>query len=206
MNVKEILAYAYGETNTSQSQVSEQKAIEKLNKIYKKLWRAIVNTQEDYFWNYWTTDIQKGITEYDIQRKEVQMGNKIVSGIAKIKEVQIKSGENYENFEAWSLADNHIILDFLPQKDEEDWLKIIGIQAINELKLTDEEEQIFPWHEDLQEFTTVLAKGLEYELWKGKHDFEKANFAMQEHQAELQDMIRFITQRVQKIYFTKLEY
>jgi hypothetical protein len=29
-----------------------------------------VNTHEDYFWNYWTTDIQQGATEYNIQRKE----------------------------------------------------------------------------------------------------------------------------------------
>lgn len=206
MNVKEILDYAYGETNTSQAQVSQEKTVEKLNKIYKKVWRAIVNAQEDYFWNYWTTDIQKGATEYEIQRREKQLGSKLIPWIAKIREVQIKSGEKYKSFEAWSLADNHIILDFIPQKDEEDWLRIVGIQAINDLKLTDEEEMIFPWHEDLQEFTTVLAKGLEYELWKGKQDFEKANFAMQEYQAELQEMIRFITQRVQKIYFTKLEY
>lgn len=206
MNVKEILAYAYGETNTSQAQVSQEKAVEKLNKIYKKLWRVIVNTQEDYFWNYWTTDIQKGATEYEIQRKEAQVGSKLIPWIAKIREVQIKSGESYESFEAWSLADNHIILDFIPQKDEEDWLRIAGIQAINDLKLTDEEEMIFPWHEDLTDFTTVLAKGLEYELWKGKQEFEKANFAMQEYQAELQEMIRFITQRVQKIYHTNLQY
>lgn len=78
MNVKEILAYAYGETNTSQAQVSQEKAVEKLNKIYKKLWRVIVNTQEDYFWNYWTTDIQKGATEYEIQRKEAQVGSKLI--------------------------------------------------------------------------------------------------------------------------------
>lgn len=206
MNVQEILAYAYEETNTSQAQVSQEKAVEKLNKVYKKVWRVIVNTQEDYFWNYWTTDIQKGASEYEIQRKETQVGSKLIPWIAKIREVQIKSGEKYESFEAWSLADNHIILDFIPQKDEEDWLRIVGIQAINDLKLTDEEETIFQWHEDLQEFTTVLAKGLEYELWKGKQDFEKANFAMQEYQAELQEMIRFITQRVQKIYHSKLEY
>lgn len=29
---------------------------------------------------------------------------------------------------------------------------------------------------------------------------------MQEYQSEFQEMIRFITQREQKIYFTKLEY
>ena len=29
---------------------------------------------------------------------------------------------------------------------------------------------------------------------------------MQEYQAEFQEMIRFITQREQNIYFTKLEY
>lgn len=59
MNVREIIEDARAETNTSQHQVSDEKAMKKLNKIYQKVWRAIVNTQEDYFWNYWTTDLQK---------------------------------------------------------------------------------------------------------------------------------------------------
>lgn len=218
MKVVDIISDARAETNTSQTQINDEKALKKLNKAYQRVWRAIVNAQEDYFWNYWTTEIQEWVTEYTIQRKEVEIWSKTAPWIAKFREVQIKVGEGYEPLRELSdyelkngargyiLADNHIILSFTPKENREDWLRIVGIQAINNLNLEDEDSAIFPWHEDLLDFISVIQKGLEYELWKEKQDFEKANFAMQEMQAELAEMIRFISHRTQKIYYSNLQY
>ena len=102
MKVREIIEDARAETNTSTAQISNEKALKKLNKVYQSVRRTIVRTQEDYFWNYWTTDIQKGATEYAIQRKEVEESGVKISGIAKIRAVEILNGERYEELKELS--------------------------------------------------------------------------------------------------------
>ena len=77
MNVEDIILDASMETNTSVKEYWESKIIRDLNSVYRKVWRNIVRLHEDYFWNYWTTDIQEEVNEYAIQRKETSYVDKV---------------------------------------------------------------------------------------------------------------------------------
>ena len=224
MNVEDIILDASMETNTSVNEYWESKIIRDLNSVYKKVWRNIVRLHEDYFWNYWTTDIQEDVNEYAIQRKETtyedeQWATIKVPWIAKVKKVYLinESGFSDELMElsdaqeaAWyrwyTIKDNHIILNWIPDKEIVWWLKLEGIQTVNDLIWDDEEDAIFPWHEDLQDFENVLQLGLKEILWRAKQDFDKANLAKQEYELALQEMIRYVAERVQNIYYTELQY
>ena len=109
-----------------------------------------------------------------------------------------------EQGKGWYLADNHIMLSRSPEKDEEDWLMIEGIESVKTIKKG--QEELFKGHDDLEDFDHILSLGLEAELWRGKQDLDKANYAKQEFEAWLDEMIRFVTAREQRIYMTKLEY
>lgn len=214
MNVKEIIELACYKTNTSKNQYPDHYLLSQLDKVYKRIWRAIVTANEKYLWNSWTTDIQNGVSEYSIQRKEETLTNgAIIPWIAKILKVKLKQGESYEELyelsegeqgKGWYLADNHIMLSRSPEKDEEDWLMIEGIESMQTIKK--EQEELFKGHDDLEDFDHILSLGLEAELWRGKQDLDKANYAKQEFEAWLDEMIRFVTAREQRIYMTKLEY
>jgi hypothetical protein len=58
MTIEQILQTAYEDTNTSTANYPYTKGLKKLNEIYKELYRMITSIDENYFWNYWTTDIQ----------------------------------------------------------------------------------------------------------------------------------------------------
>lgn len=221
MTVEEIIKDACLETNTSLKDYGEEKALLDLNKIYRKVWRNVVKVHEEYFWNYWVTDIQEWATEYAIQRKEEENEDwEKIPWIAKVKQVFIKATDDWayleipqlddyeerKGYKGWYLADNHIILSREPKEDIQDWIKLVGIQSINDLTMEDDEESIFPWHEDLSDFWDVLALGLKQILWRAKQDFDKANLAGQEFELAQEDMRRFVAERVQSIYYTKLDY
>ena len=71
MKVKEIIALACYKTNTSSNQYPDQYLVHQLDKVYKRIWRAILTADEKYLRNSWTTAIQQGVSEYSIQRKQV---------------------------------------------------------------------------------------------------------------------------------------
>jgi hypothetical protein len=185
----------------------------------------ITSIDENYFWNYWTTNIQTWATEYDIQRDAVTVEPEdpeddpvIIPWIEKIIKVELLEWENYvllpqldskqvdDWVKWWYLADNHIILNFRPQEDVEDWLRLYWTERIPDLLSTDDESAIFPWHKELSDFYWVLYEWLNKELWKQKQDFEKHNFSKQEYLEKKEAMRRYITERVQRIYYTNLEY
>lgn len=225
MTIEQILQTAYEDTNTSTANYPYTKGLKKLNEIYKELYRMINSIDENYFWNYWTTDIQTWATEYDIQRDAITVEPEdpeddpvIIPWIEKIIKVEILEWENYvllpqldskqvdDWVKWWYLADNHIILNFRPQEDVEDWLRLYWTERIPDLLSTDDESAIFPWHKELSDFYWVLYEWLNKELWKQKQDFEKHNFSKQEYLEKKEAMRRYITERVQRIYYTNLEY
>ena len=225
MTIEQILQTAYEDTNTSTANYPYTKGLKKLNEIYKELYRMINSIDENYFWNYWTTDIQTWATEYDIQRDAITVEPAdpeddpvIIPWIEKIIKVEILEWENYvllpqldskqvdDWVKWWYLADNHIILNFRPQEDVEDWLRLYWTERIPDLLSTDDESAIFPWHKELSDFYWVLYEWLNKELWKQKQDFEKHNFSKQEYLEKKEAMRRYITERVQRIYYTNLEY
>ena len=225
MTIEQILQTAYEDTNTSTANYPYTKGLKKLNEIYKELYRMITSIDENYFWNYWTTNIQTWATEYDIQRDAVTIEPEdpeddpvIIPWIEKIIKVEILEWENYvllpqldskqvdDWVKWWYLADNHIILNFRPQEDVEDWLRLYWTERIPDLLSTDDESAIFPWHKELSDFYWVLYEWLNKELWKQKQDFEKHNFSKQEYLEKKEAMRRYITERVQRIYYTNLEY
>lgn len=237
MDVKQIIEDACTETNTSLKEYWEEKALLDFNKIYRRVWRSVVRTHEDYFRNYWTTDIQEWVTEYAIQRKEqevpetrieedenweeieVETWNMIkVPWISKVKKVSILFWEHYKEipqltdlqertgYKGWILRDNHVILTWTPEEDIEEWIKLEWIQSVNDLDWESTEEDIFPWHEDLSDFSDVLALGLKVKLWGAKQDFEKKATANEDYEIALEDMRRFVAERVQTVYYTNLQY
>jgi hypothetical protein len=187
------------------------------------MYRSIVTTQEDYFWTYWNTDLQEWAREYKVEREWTTYTDDewvvhTVPWIEKVKKVIIWTDEenNYELPELsdleesywlkwWTLKDNHIFLNWTPDKDVENWLEIQGIQNINPVELTDNiEDAIFPWHSDLKQFYDVLKDWVRKELWEHKQDFEKSDRAKARYEEWLEKMKRYISQRVQSIYYSKL--
>ena len=227
MTIQDLFVEAYEDTNTSTANYPYTKALTKFNEIYWEVWRMIVTTQEDYFWTYWNTDLQQWAREYKVEREQTSYEDPdtwdtvYVPWIAKVKKVVIRNDENsYElpelsdleesyGMKGWKLKDNHIFLNWTPTETIENWLEIQGIQAINTISGTlseiDIEDVIFPWHSDLKNFYKVLMYGLKAELWEHKQDFEKADRARSRYAEELEKMKRYITQRVQSIYYSDVQ-
>lgn len=224
MTIQKLLEEAYEDTNTSIANYPYTKGLNKLNEIYDEMYRTIVTTQEDYFWTYWTTDIQEWAREYKVEREwttytDDQWVVHTVPWIEKVKKVIIWTDEDtsYElpelsdleesnGMKWWTLKDNHIFLNWTPDKDIEWWLEIQWIQNINPVVLTDNEvDVIFPWHSDLKQFHKVLMDWLRAELWEHKQDFEKSDRAKARYEEWLEKMKRYISQRVQSIYYSDVQ-
>ena len=225
MTLNDLFVEAYEDTNTSTANYPYTKALTKFNEIYSEVWRMIVTTQEDYFWTYWTTDLQAWAREYKVEREQTSytdsQGNTVyVPGIAKVKKVVIWRNDetSYELPELsdleetswlkwWKLKDNHIFLNWTPEEDVENWLEIQGIQAINAISdLTASiEDSVFPWHSDLKNFYKVIMHWLKAELRDHKQDFEKADREKARYEEEVEKMKRYISQRVQSIYYSDVQ-
>ena len=224
MTIEDIFDEAYEDTNTSKANYSYEKALRKFNAMYKELYRMIVTTQEDYFWTYWNTDIQEWAREYKVEREQTQYvdgeGNIVyVPWIAKIKRVslidsegnieilkELSSLEEESGVKWYTLKDNHIFLNRTPTEDITAWLQVEGIEAILDVALTDTDDVIFPWHEDLKDFANVLEWGLKAELREHKQDFDKSDRCRNLYEQRKEEMKRYISQRVQCIYYSNIQY
>lgn len=224
MTIQDILNEAYEDTNTSIANYPYEKALKKLNSIYKELYRMIVHIDENYFWTWWNTDLQAWAREYKVERKETSYVDPItwdtvyVPWIEKVKKVSICNNDTFKDelveladleercwYKWWVLKDNHIFLNWTPEEDIEWGLQIEWIQAINNVELTDDESVIFPWHEDLQDFYDVLMHWVKKELWEHKQDFEKADREKQEYENRKEVMRRYIAERTNNIYYSDLQ-
>ena len=232
MNIQNILEEAYEDTNTSIANYPYTKGLNKFNEKYFDVYRALVTAQEDYFWTYWTTDLQQWAREYKVERERTTLldwewnpvlddqWNEIkVPWIEKVKKVIIRTDEDtsYElpqlsdleestGMKWWTLKDNHIFLNRTPDKDIENWLEIQGIQNIRPVELTDNvEDAVFPWHSDLKQFFNVLKDWLRHELREHKQDFEKSDRAKARYDEWVEKMKRYVSQRVQSIYYSEVQ-
>ena len=243
MTLQDLFVEAYEDTNTSTQNYPYTKALTKFNEKYTEMYRMIVTTQEDYFWTYWTTELQQWAREYKVEREETTLlddswnevlddnNNPIkVPWIAKVKKVVIWTDEenSYElpelsdleesnGMKWWKLKDNHIFLSWTPEETIENWLEIQWIQAINTISPDDAfnvwwtfktinlEDIVFPWHSDLKQFYDVLKDGLRAELREHKQDFEKSDRCKARYEEWLEKMKRYITQRVQSIYYSDVQ-
>ena len=236
MTIQDLLEEAYEDTNTSTANYPYTKGLKKLNEIYSEMYRMIVTTQEDYFWTYWTTDLQEWAREYKVEREwttlldenenpvlDDQWNEIKVPWIEKVKKVVIRTNVGWTDevsyelpelsdleeacgYKWWKLKDNHIFLNWTPDKDVENWLEIQWIQNINPVETTDNiEDAIFPWHSDLKQFHKVLMDWLRAELWEHKQDFEKSDRAKARYEEWLEKMKRYISQRVQSIYYSDVQ-
>ena len=176
MTIQNLLEEAYEDTNTSTANYPYTKGLKKLNEIYSEMYRMIVTTQEDYFWTYWNTDLQQWSREYKVEREQTSYVNGewvtvYVPWIEKVKKVVIRTDEDtsYElpelsdleesnGMKGWKLKDNHIFLNWTPDKTIEWGLEIQGIEAINPISdLTATiEDTIFPWHSDFITSASVV--------------------------------------------------
>ena len=224
MTLQDLFVEAYEDTNTSTANYPYTKALTKFNEIYAEMYRMIVTTQEDYFWTYWNTDLQEWAREYKVEREwttytDGQWVVHTVPWIEKVKKVIIWRDEetSYElpelsdleesnGLKWWTLKDNHIFLNWTPIETIELWPERQWIQNINPVELTDEEvDAIFPWHSDLKKFHKVLMDWVRAELWEHKQDFEKSDRAKARYEEWLEKMKRYISQRVQSIYYSDVQ-
>ena len=228
MTIQDLFVEAYEDTNTSTANYPYTKALVKFNELYEEVYRMIVTTQEDYFWTYWNTDLQEWAREYKVEREQTSYVDPVtwdtvyVPWIAKVKKVIIRDGDDscYElpqlsdleesnGMKWWTLKDNHIFLNWTPTETIEWWLEIQGIEAINTISGTlseiEIEDVIFPWHSDLKQFYKVIMDWLRAELWEHKQDFEKSDRAKARYEEWLEKMKRYISQRVQSIYYSDVQ-
>ena len=221
MTIEEIFQEAYEDTNTSVTNYPYAKALKKFNAMYKEIYRMIVNTQENYFRTYRNTDLQEWASEYKIEREQTsyieEWETVYVPWIAKVEKVylitenwqellkELSDLEQVEGVRGYVLKDNHIILNRVPEETIEGGLRLEWIEAVNELTLEDEEGSIFPNQQDLRDFESVLVAGLKVELREHKQDFDKADRARNLYEQKKEEMKRYISQRVQSIYFSNVE-
>lgn len=217
--MKRFVEDALLETNTSVSEYWQTKLNADCSKAYIRIRREITQTHEDFFWNYWITDIQAWANEYEIQRVwTTDDDDNDIPWIDKVKKVYIKQWDNYvelpqladiqerEGVKGWTLKDNHIILNREPSEDIEDWLKLEGTCIMNQPDWTDNTDDIFPLRPELEYYKPILATDLKIRLWRHKQNFDKVKEAKQDYAEELMELKRFITERVQWIYYTNLSY
>lgn len=221
MTIEEIFQEAYEDTNTSVTNYPYAKALKKFNAMYKEIYRMIVNTQENYFRTYRNTDLQEWATEYKIEREQTSYiedwETVYVPWIAKVEKVylitengqellkELSDLEQVEGVRGYVLKDNHIMLNRVPEETIEGGLRLEWIEAVNELTLEDEEGSIFPNQQDLRDFQSVLVAWLKVELREHKQDFDKADRARNLYEQKKEEMKRYISQRVQSIYFSNVE-
>lgn len=221
MTIEEIFQEAYEDTNTSVTNYPYAKALKKFNAMYKEIYRMIVNTQENYFRTYRNTDLQEWASEYKIEREQTsyieEWETVYVPWIAKVEKVylitengqellkELSDLEQVEGVRGYVLKDNHIILNRVPEETIEGGLRLEWIEALNELTLEDEEGSIFPNQQDLRDFESVLVAWLKVELREHKQDFDKADRARNLYEQKKEEMKRYITQRVQGIYYSKID-
>ena len=147
MDIKKIFKVARAQTNTSKEKYTDEQLIVDLNFLYQRIRRELVARDENYFWTWRKTDIKENKSEY---RLEEITGTQ--SGMYTIKEVllngehlpllsdsEVKNGKK-----GWEILDDHIILNWTPQEDKAQALKVVGIQTVNDLTLYDTESAIFP--------------------------------------------------------------
>lgn len=147
MDIKKIFNVARAQTNTSKEKYTDEQLIVDLNFLYQRIWRELVARDENYFWTWRKTDIKKNKSEY---RLEEITGTQ--SGMYTIKEVLLNGeslpllsdSEAKNGKKGWQILDDHIILNWTPQEDQSQALKVVGIQTVNDLTLYDTESAIFP--------------------------------------------------------------
>lgn len=209
MDIKKIFKVARAQTNTSKEKYTDEQLIVDLNFLYQRIRRELVARDENYFWTWRKTDIKENKSEY---RLEEITGTQ--SGMYTIKEVLL-NGESLpllSDSEAkigkkgWQILDDHIILNWSPQEDKAQALKVVGIQTVNDLTLYDTESAIFPWHSTLRVLDEVLIMGLCAKIREGKNDFDKADRAEAKFEQRLNQVLARLTQRVQSVFYTNLEY
>lgn len=147
MDIKNIFKAARAQTNTSKEKYTDEQLIVDLNFLYQRIWRELVARDENYFWTWRKTDIKKHKSEY---RLEEITGTQ--SGMYTIKEVflngehlpLLSDSEAKIGKKGWQILDDHIILNWTPQEDQTQAIKVVGIQTVNDLTLYDTESAIFP--------------------------------------------------------------
>ena len=120
--MKRFIEDAVLETNTSVADYWEDKLYGDAIKVYLQVWRTISNTHEDYFWNYWFTDLQEWANEYELQGQWLTSWDEQIPWIDKVKKVYIKCWDGYQEIPQltdwqenswikwWMIKDKHIIL------------------------------------------------------------------------------------------------
>ena len=147
MDIKKIFKVAREQTNTSKEKYTDEQLIVDLNFLYQRIRRELVARDENYFWTWRKADIKKNKSEYRL--KEIT-GTQ--SGMYTIKEALLNGeslpllsdSEAKSGKKGWQILDDHIILNWSPQEDQTQALKVVGIQTVNDLTLYDTESAIFP--------------------------------------------------------------
>ena len=208
MTIQDLLVEAYEDTNTSIANYPYTKGLKKLNEIYSEMYRMIVTTQEDYFWTYWTTNLQEWAREYKVEREWTTLLDENENPVLddQWNEIKVPWIEKVKKVIIWTDEENSYELPELSDLEESTWMKWWKLKDNHIFLATDnEEDAIFPWHSDLKQFHKVLMDWLRAELWEHKQDFEKSDRCKARYEEWLEKMKRYISQRVQSIYYSDVQ-
>lgn len=174
--IKDYLERARKETNTSIYQVSDVELLDFLNRRRNEIVNELISkVNEDFFFEIFTTDLVAGQNEYSLQKCLTDQ-----EGMKKIISLEIKSedGRPYmlipkrgmnslglpldelntmsENQSFFDIKDSSIFLYPAPKESVQNGIRGQAITSVRDLKLTDDEEAIFPGHSDLRDFYELI--------------------------------------------------
>lgn len=213
--IQDYIQKARKETNTSNYQLSDSELLDYLNRRRNELANEIIRSvNEDFFYEIFTTDLIAGQNEYSLQECSAEK-----EGIKKLISIEVKRNEqepyrlipkksmsttglsleemgSLSKTQAfWDIKDSSIFL--FPASDDPvlDGIRGQAIASIKDLKLTDREDQIFPWHSDLREWNELIYIWAKIDCWSAKQDFEKKQMARNDYEMKKKQMLTFLTDR-----------
>lgn len=213
--IKDYLAKARKETNTSVHQLSDAELLDFLNRRRNELVNELITkVNEDFFYEIFTTDLVAGQNEYSLQKCSPEQ-----EGMKKIISLEIKSREDSpytlipkkgmntlglsldelnnmsESQTFFDIKDSSIFLYPTPKQTIENGIRGQTITSVRDLQLTDNEEAIFPGHSDLRDFYELIYIGAKIDCRDVKQDFDKKNLALNDYEMTKRKMLSYLSDR-----------
>lgn len=213
--IKDYLERARKETNTSIYQVSDVELLDFLNRRRNEIVNELITkVNEDFFFEIFTTDLVAGQNEYSLQKclPDQEGMKKIIS-----LEIKTEDGRPYmlipkrgmnslglsldelnsmsENQSFFDIKDSSIFLYPAPKESVQNGIRGQAITSVRDLKLTDDEEAIFPGHSDLRDFYELIYIWAKVDCRDLKQDFDKKNLAMNDYELLKKKMLTYLSDR-----------
>lgn len=213
MNVENLVERARRLWYVDSSQYNNSQAIEDFNIIYQDIANTIVNLQEDYFWDFFNSDIIDGQVEYNLPDnltwwftslyKTVWISVKYDtnSDYIKAKRISPNNLDNDLDFYAktqskfspvYHISDNSYFIYPEPDKTVTGWIKIYWIKTLKDLIITDTE--LFAGKIPSKFYSVISLWMLEF-IYQARWMLNEANNAKQRYEIAKKELINSISPR-----------